>query len=87
MHCDSFTSTLTSGGPRIVLWHISWEPELRSWPLLWNGFVNTPVARQWLSSGHMVAATDTHATREELLEAVFCAVRAGSRLSIPEGGI
>jgi hypothetical protein len=29
------------------------------------------VARQWLSSRHMMAATDTHATIEELLEAVF----------------
>jgi hypothetical protein len=36
-----------------------------------NGSANTPVARQWLISRQVMAATDTHATREELLEAVF----------------
>jgi hypothetical protein len=37
----------------------------------WNGSANTPVARQWLSSRHMISATDTHASIEKLLEAVF----------------
>jgi hypothetical protein len=32
----------------------------------------TAVARQWLSSSRMIAATGTHATIEELLEAGFC---------------
>jgi hypothetical protein len=40
---------------------------------------NTPVARQWLSSRHVMAVTDTHATTEELLEAVF-SVRAVTML-------
>jgi hypothetical protein len=40
-------------------------------PLLGNGSVNMQVARQWLSSRHVIAATDTHAAIEELLEAVF----------------
>jgi hypothetical protein len=35
------------------------------------GSIKTPVARQWPNSHHMIAATDTHATIEELLEAVF----------------
>jgi hypothetical protein len=39
--------------------------------LLRNGSANTPVARQWLSGRHVTAATDTNATLEELLEAVF----------------
>jgi hypothetical protein len=29
------------------------------------------VARQWLGSRHVMAATDAHATKEEMLEAVF----------------
>jgi hypothetical protein len=33
--------------------------------------VETAVARQLLSSRHVMAATDTHATVEELWEAVF----------------
>jgi hypothetical protein len=33
------------------------------------------VARQWFSS-HMIAATDTHATTQEMLEDIYCAVRA-----------
>jgi hypothetical protein len=37
------------------------------------------VARKWLSSRHVKAATDTHATTEELLEAVF-SVRSVLRL-------
>jgi hypothetical protein len=32
---------------------------------------NTPVAKQRLNSRQVMAATDTHATIEELLEAVF----------------
>jgi hypothetical protein len=36
-----------------------------------DGTANTPFARQWLSSRHVIAATDTHVTIEELLEAVF----------------
>jgi hypothetical protein len=40
-------------------------------PLLGNGSANTPVARQWLSSRHVIAAADKHATIEELLEAFF----------------
>jgi hypothetical protein len=39
--------------------------------LLGNGSANTTFARQWLSSRHVIAATDTHATIEELLEAMF----------------
>jgi hypothetical protein len=40
-------------------------------PLLGNGFVNTPIARQWLTSRHVIAPKDTHATIEELLERCF----------------
>jgi hypothetical protein len=43
------------------------------------GSANTPVCRQWLSSHHVMAATDTHATIQELLEAVF-SVRSVLRL-------
>jgi ubiquinone biosynthesis protein Coq4 len=32
----------------------------------------TFVARQWLSSHHVVTPTDMNTTVEELLEAVFC---------------
>jgi hypothetical protein len=39
----------------------------------------TAVARQWLSRRHVMAATDTHVTIEELLEAVF-SVRSVPRL-------
>jgi hypothetical protein len=39
--------------------------------LLRNTSVNTPVAEQWLSSSHVIAASDTHATVEKLLEGVF----------------
>jgi hypothetical protein len=38
---------------------------------LWNGSANTLVARQWLSSSHVVAAIYRHATIEGILEAVF----------------
>jgi hypothetical protein len=37
--------------------------------LLGNGFANTPVAGKWFSSRHMIAARDSHATIEEVLEA------------------
>jgi hypothetical protein len=40
-------------------------------PLLVNSFADAPVAGQWPSSCHMMAATDTHTTTEELLEALF----------------
>jgi hypothetical protein len=54
----------------IVLWHVCWKPELwnqHRQPLLGNGSVNTPVPRQWLSSCHMISATDTHAIMEDFL--------------------
>jgi hypothetical protein len=57
-----------------ILWHVYWKPELWSQqrqPLIGNGSVNTSVARQWLSSRHVIAATDTHATIVEILDAVF----------------
>jgi hypothetical protein len=57
----------------LILWHVWWKPQLWSQQrqlLLRNGSVITPVARQWLSSRHVVAATDKHATIEELLEAI-----------------
>jgi hypothetical protein len=51
-------------------------------PLLWNGSANTPVARQWLSSRHVMAKTNTHVTTiEELLVAVL-SVPSVSRLHI-----
>jgi hypothetical protein len=31
---------------------------------------NTPVVRQWFSNRHVIAATCTHATIEEMLEAI-----------------
>jgi hypothetical protein len=65
-----------------ILWYICWEPELRSQQrqtLLGNGFVNTSVAMQWLSNSHFKTETDTHATTEDLLEAVF-SVRPVPRL-------
>jgi hypothetical protein len=44
-----------------VLWHVCWKPEL--WiqrpPLLGNGSANTFVTRQWFSSRHVMATTDT----------------------------
>jgi hypothetical protein len=49
--------------------------------LLGNGSLNTPVAMQWLSSRHVITATDTHAKIEELIEAVF-SVRSVPRLHI-----
>jgi hypothetical protein len=49
-------------------------------PLLGNGSVNTNDARRWLSSCHVIAATDMQAT-EELLEAVF-SVQSVSRAYI-----
>jgi hypothetical protein len=50
-----------------MLWHVCPKPELWSQqrqPLLWNGSANTPVARQWLSSRHVIAATDTSVIME-----------------------
>jgi hypothetical protein len=40
-------------------------------PFLWNGSANMPIVRHWLSSHHMIAATDMLATIEQLLEVVF----------------
>jgi hypothetical protein len=40
-------------------------------PFLENDSANTAVATQRLSSRQMIAATDTHAKIEELLEDVF----------------
>jgi hypothetical protein len=56
--------------------------------LLGNGSVNTSVARKWLSSHHVKAATDTQATTEELLKAVFSArsvprLYNGDKLPLP----
>jgi hypothetical protein len=34
--------------------------------------------RRWFSRRHVIDVTDTYTTIEELLEAVFCAVRAES---------
>jgi hypothetical protein len=45
-------------------------PEL-SQLLLGKCSVNMPVAKKWLSSRNVMAATDTHATIKELLETVF----------------
>jgi hypothetical protein len=42
----------------------------RTVKLLRNNSVNTPFARQWLCTRHVIAATDTHATTEELLKAM-----------------
>jgi hypothetical protein len=47
-------------------------------PLLSNGSTNTPVVRQWLSSRHVISATDTHVTIELLK--VLCSVRSLSSL-------
>jgi hypothetical protein len=58
----------------LILWHVCWKPELWSQQrqtLLRNGSADTSVVRQWLSSRHVMTATDKHATIEELLEAVF----------------
>jgi hypothetical protein len=56
-------------------------PELGSQqrqPLLRNDFADMPVARQWLSSRHVVAVKDKQVTIE-LLETVF-SVRSVPRL-------
>jgi hypothetical protein len=45
--------------------------------------VNTPVGRQWFSSRHVTAATDTHGTIEELLKVMF-SVRSVPRLLVEE---
>jgi hypothetical protein len=39
--------------------------------LLGNGSADTPVASQWLSRRHVMAAAHMYATMEELLEVVF----------------
>jgi hypothetical protein len=39
--------------------------------LVGNDFANAPVDRQWFSSRHVIAATDTRAKTEEVLEAVL----------------
>jgi hypothetical protein len=54
------------------IWHIFWKPELWSQqrqPLLGNDCINTPVVKQWLSSRYLIAASDTHAKIERLMEA------------------
>jgi hypothetical protein len=43
-------------------------------PLLGNGFVNTVIARQWLSSHHMIAAMYTHNNTRTVGNGVFYAV-------------
>jgi hypothetical protein len=48
-------------------------------PLLGNGSAYTPVARQWLIRRHVMSATGTQATVDELLEAMF-SVRSMPRL-------
>jgi hypothetical protein len=53
------------------------EPEEK--PLLRNGSANTPVARQWLISCHVRAATGRYAIIEQLLESMF-SVQSGPRL-------
>jgi hypothetical protein len=57
-----------------ILWHVCWKSELRSQqrqPWLRTSSANTPVDSQWLSSRHVIAATDTHAAMEKLLEEMF----------------
>jgi hypothetical protein len=44
-----------AGLANYILWHVCQQRQ----PLLWNGSANTPVARQWLSSRHMMAAINT----------------------------
>jgi hypothetical protein len=71
---------------KLILWCVCRKPELRNQkrqPLLENDSANTAPARQWLSSRHVMAARDTHATTEELLEPVFSVryVEVGSNTS------
>jgi hypothetical protein len=47
------------------------ELYLQRRPLLGNGSENEPLDRQWVSSCHMLSSTVTHATEDDLLEAVF----------------
>jgi hypothetical protein len=57
-----------------ILWHVYRKPELWCWqsqPLLGNNSTNTPISRQWLSSRHVAAATNMHATTWRLLKAMF----------------
>jgi hypothetical protein len=53
------------------------EPKKQS--LIGNGCADTPVAGQWFSIRHMIAAADAHAKMEEFMEAVF-SVRSLPRL-------
>jgi hypothetical protein len=58
-----------------ILWHVCWKPELWSHqrqPLLGNGSVNTPVARQRLSN----ITWSPQQTRTQAEDGVFYAVRA-----------
>jgi hypothetical protein len=45
--------------------------ETRREPLLGDGYVNAPIARQWLNISQVITATDTHATIEYFLDAMF----------------
>jgi hypothetical protein len=45
------------------------EPEKQL--LLANSSLNTPTARQWFSSCHLITARDAHTTMEEWLNVVF----------------
>jgi hypothetical protein len=47
-------------------------------PFQENGPANIPVARQWLSKGHLTAVTLKQETIEERLEAVF-SVRSAAK--------
>jgi hypothetical protein len=79
--CDILKDMLDTVYTRIF-WCVCWKPEVWSQQrqsLLRNGSVNTPVAGQWLSSRHVKASTYTHATIEELYEAVI-SVRSVPRL-------
>jgi hypothetical protein len=55
-------------------WHVCRKPGLRNHkrqPLTSNASVNIAVAKQWISSRHVTAATDTNPTVQGQLEAVF----------------
>jgi hypothetical protein len=57
-----------------VLRHVCWKPELWSQQRkssLGSSSVNMSVAKQWLSSRHMKAVTNTQVIIQELLEEVF----------------
>jgi hypothetical protein len=44
--------------------------------LLWKDSLNTPAPKHWLSSRHVMVATDTYSTIQEKMEAVF-SLRSG----------